>query len=153
MDNFLMGKFPENIKKEIEAIQRLILPLARKTSKYMFWTYPLIGISIFNLIYLLFFSTRTTDIYVMLVIYALIGAVGVALLKETKLNKKEIERIGQKYIVDRIKKSRFVPDDRKKHYISAVHKQPVLAMENFVKFLQEEDNLTRKFNHFDGSSH
>ncbi|MCU9612861.1 YwnF family protein [Caldibacillus lycopersici] len=143
MDNFITGSFPESIKKELEAIQRLILPLAKKTSKYMFWTFPLIGISIFNIIYLLFFTERATNIYVMLVIYAIIGAIGLSLLKETKLNKKEIEKIGIRYIVGRIKKSRFVPEDRKNQYIHKIKITPMVAMEQFVKFLQEEERLGR----------
>lgn len=143
MDNFLLNSFPDNIKKELEQIQKLILPLAKKTSKYMFWTFPLIAIAVINLIYLLFFTTGGEDFYIPMIIYAVIGAFGFALLKESKLNKKEIEQIGVKYIVDRMKKSRFVTSERKNHYIHLVKEKPVMAMENFIKFLQEEDRLKR----------
>ncbi|AWI13366.1 YwnF family protein [Caldifermentibacillus hisashii] len=143
MDNFLMNSFPENIKKEIEQIQKLILPLARKTSKYMFWTFPLIGIAMINLIYLLFFTTRDGDFYIPVIIYAVIGAFGFALLRETKLTKKEIERIGVRYIIERMKKSRYLTSERKNQYIHLVNEKPVMAMENFIKFLQEEDRLKR----------
>lgn len=143
MDNFLTNSFPENIRKEIEAIQKLILPLAQKTSKYMFWTFPLIAISVLNLFYLLFVAQGGNEIYVPLFIYAVIGALGLALRKETKLNKKEIERIGMMYITERIKKSNILTEDRKSHYIHAVKKYPIAAMEQFVKFLQEEERMGR----------
>jgi hypothetical protein len=143
MDNFLKNSFPENIRKEIEQIQKLISPLARKTSKYMFWTYPLIGIALINLGYLLFFATRGDNFYIPLIIYAAIGAFGLALRRESKLNKKEIERIGVRYIIERMKKSRYVTNERKNQYIQIVNEKPILAMENFIKFLQEEDRLRR----------
>lgn len=143
MDNFLPNSFPENIKKEIDAINKLVMPLAKKTSKYMFWTFPLIGVSIINIIYLLFMEDRGNDLYVMLFIYALMGAVGLALLKETKINKKEIERIGLRYILERIRRSSIISDDRKNYYIHSVKEEPVHAMENFVKFLQEEERMNR----------
>lgn len=143
LDNFLMNSFPENIKKEIEQIQKLILPLAKKTSKYMFWTFPLIGIAILNLIMLLFFTPKDTDVYIMLFIFAIVGAFGFALLKEAKINRKEIQNIGLRYIKDRINKSTIMTEERKKHYLRIVSDKPVAAMENFVKFLQEEDRIKR----------
>ncbi|WAA11924.1 YwnF family protein [Fervidibacillus halotolerans] len=149
MDNFMMNSFPDNIKKELEAIQKLIMPIAKKTSKYMIWTFPLIGISIFNIVYLLFFTPRDTGMYIYLAIYAVVGALGFALLKETRLYKKEIEQIGVKYIIERIKKSRLVSEERKHQYIQIVRQQPVKAMENFVKFLQEEDRIGRRFGNND----
>ncbi|WAA09923.1 YwnF family protein [Fervidibacillus albus] len=145
MDNFMMNSFPDNIKKELEAIQRLIMPIAKKTSKYMIWTFPLIGISVLNIAYLLFFTPWDSNMYIYLGIYATLGALGFALLKETRLNKKEIEQIGVKYMIERIKKSRFVSDERKRQYIQMVKQKPVSAMENFVKFLQEEDRIGRRF--------
>jgi len=143
MDNFLRNSFPEYIKKEIEAIQNLILPVARKTSKYMLWTFPLLTISLVNLVYLLAFTPKTEDTVGSLVLFAILGALGMALWKETKLNKKEIEKIGLVYIVDRIQKSRVVSEDRKNYYLKKVKEQPVEAMTNFIKFLQEENRTTR----------
>lgn len=150
LDNFLMNSFPENIKKEIEQIQKLILPLAKKTSKYMFWTFPLIGIAVINLIVLLFFTPKDSNVYILLFVFAIIGAVGFALLKEAKINRKEIRNIGLRYIIERINKSSIMTDERKKHYIRIVNDKPILAMEHFVKFLQEEDRMKRMryFNQF-----
>jgi hypothetical protein len=143
MNNILMGSFSESIKKEIENIQKLIFPLAKKTSKYMLWTFPLIGIAVLNLIYLLFFSPKENDVYVMMFIYAMLGAIGFALLKETKINKKEIQNIGVTYITDRINKSSVLTDGRKNKYIQLVSESPVTAMEHFVKFLQEEERVKK----------
>ena len=41
-------------------------------------------------------------------------------------------------------------EERKKHYLRIVSDKPVAAMENFVKFLQEEDRIKRMryFNNF-----
>lgn len=144
MDNFLMNSFPENIKKEIEQIQKLIFPLARKTSKYMFWTFPLIGISFLNIMYLLFFTTNGSENHLLLFIYAILGALGLALLKETKINKKEIEKIGMRYMIERITKSKYVSEERKKHYIRTIKEKPVAAMESFVRFLHEEDRIEKR---------
>ena len=143
MDNFFKHSFPENIKKELDQIQELIMPLAKKTSKYMFWTFPLIGVALINLVYLLFFSNQTDGMYRSLGEYSLIGAIGLALLKETRLNKKEIERIGVRYIIDRMKKSRYVTTERKNQYIRRVRQNPVRAMDHFIRFLQEEERLKR----------
>jgi|GEM_PF-578305 len=143
MDNFLPNSFPENIKKELDAINKLVMPLAKKTTRYMFWTFPLIGVSVINTIYLLFMGTKGTEMYVLLFIYALLGSIGLALLKETKINKKEIERIGVRYILERIRRSSIISDERKNYYIYSVKEQPLHAMENFVKFLQEEDRMNR----------
>lgn len=144
LNYFLTDSFPKYIQKEIENLHKLIMPLAQKTSKYMFWTYPLIGISIFNIVYLLFLSDqRGNNMYILLGIYAILGALGLALLKEIRLNKKEIEKIGRKYMIDRITKSYILSDERKDHYIKEVNQNKVLAMEKFVAFLQEEYRLDR----------
>lgn len=144
-----MSGFSESIKREIGNIQKLILPLAKKTSKYMLLTFPLIGIAVINLLFLLFFTSKENDVYMMMIIYAIIGAVGFALLKETKINKKEIQNIGVKYIEDRIKKSGVLTDDRKNKYIHLVKESPVMAMEHFVKFLQEEERV-KKISFYNG---
>ncbi|OUM91915.1 MAG: hypothetical protein BAA03_04510 [Caldibacillus debilis] len=144
MDNFLANSFPEYIRKELEQIQKLIFPLARKTSKYMFWTFPLIGISFLNIIYLLFFVPDGGRDYGLLFVYSVLGALGLALWKETRLNKKEIEKIGMQYMVERITKSRSVSEEVKTRYIRRIKEKPALAMENFVRFLQEEDRIERR---------
>ncbi|WP_062354467.1 DUF5392 family protein [Bacillus kwashiorkori] len=143
MDNFLTtNSFPENIRKELETIQKLIFPLVRKTSRYMFWTFPLIGISVINLFYLLFIAKfNLSEMYVILIVYAILGSIGMALWKETRLNKKEIQNIGLRYIIERIKKSIHLSDERKGEYIRIVNEQPINAMESFVRFLQEEDRI------------
>lgn len=143
LNNFLASnRFPESIKREIENIQKLILPLARKTSKYVFWTFPLIGVAVLNLIFLLFFSSEGNN-YMLMFIYAVIGAIGFALWKEAKLNRQEIQNIGVQYMNERIKKSVYVMEDKKKQYIHLINEKPAQAMEFFIRFLQEEDRLRR----------
>lgn len=146
MNHFIVtNNLSEHIKKELEAIQKLILPLAKKTSKYMFWTYPLIGISLINIVYLLFFAPEFMDNKFLLILYSILGALGLALYKEIRLNKKEIQKIGTQYIIERMKKSRFVGEDRKTYYIRTVEKLPVQALDFFIRFLQEEERNKREF--------
>ena len=140
MNHFLItNQMSDHIRKEIEAIQRLILPLARKTSRYMFWTVPLIGISVVNLIYLLFFAPEFLDTRFLIVLYAFLGALGLALYREIKLNKREMEKISVEYMINRVKQSPFLGDDRKSYYIRLVEKLPVEAWDYFIRFLQEEE--------------
>lgn len=109
-----------------------------KTSKYMFWSFPLITISLFNLGFLLFFIPFTNESIPSLVIYAILGAIGFALAKEAKFKKKEIEEISSNYIIERIKKSDVVTEGRQQDYISRLKEQPRLAMHYFIEFLNEE---------------
>ena len=76
-------------------------------------------------------------------IYAVIGAIGFALWKEAKLNRQEIQNIGVQYMNERIKKSVYVMEDKKKQYIHLINEKPAQAMEFFIRFLQEEDRLRR----------
>ncbi len=140
MNHFMItNNMSEHVRKEIEAIQRLILPLARKSSRYMFWTVPLIGISVVNLIYLLFFAPEFMDRRFPVILYAFLGALGMALYREIKLNKREMEKISVQYMINRVKQSSFLGDDRKKYYIHLVEKMPVEAWDYFIRFLQEEE--------------
>jgi len=48
------------------------------------------------------------------------------------------------YMVERITKSRSVSEEVKTRYIRRIKEKPALAMENFVRFLQEEDRIERR---------
>ncbi|WP_453996594.1 DUF5392 family protein [Bacillus nitroreducens] len=138
MNIFTTKNLPLFITKELEQLHKKIGPIMIKTSKYMFWSFPLITISLFNLGFLLFFIPFTNESIPSLVIYAILGAIGFALAKEAKFKKKEIEEISSNYIIERIKKSDVVTEGRQQDYISRLKEQPKLAMHYFIEFLNEE---------------
>lgn len=75
------------------------------------------------------------------------GAVGFALLKENKHNQKEIVKMSQKYMLERIKKSNFLTDSRKSNYFNRVNEHPLSAMNVFIEFLAEEQQSKNKSSH------
>lgn len=135
-----MKDVPSFVKNEVEQLQKRLLPLTKKVSKYMFWTMPLITISIFNLFVLLFIAPKSEHFITSIIIYAAAGAFGMALLKESKIQRKEIQRQSVSYIIERIKKSERASDHSKETYISLIQKQPLIAMNHFINFLMEEEN-------------
>ncbi|WP_121613381.1 YwnF family protein [Mesobacillus foraminis] len=138
--NLFMNQMPSNIKREIEQLQKILSPLMKKISKYAFWTMPLMGISIMNLGYLLFFGQVTRESIPAVIIFAVIGALGFALFKEVKLQQKELQKLSSIYIIERINKSEIATDNHKKEYISLIKEQPESkAMSHFINFLMEED--------------
>ncbi|RFB18872.1 hypothetical protein DZB84_01035 [Bacillus sp. HNG] len=135
---------PVFITKELEELHKKIAPIMMKTSKYMFWSFPMIMISLINLVFLLFFMPFTNEAIPSLLIYAIIGAIGFALAKEAKLKKKEIEAISSKYIIERIKKSDVVTAGRQQDYITRLKNQPKLALHYFIEFLDEENKREKR---------
>ncbi|MES9739091.1 DUF5392 family protein, partial [Peribacillus frigoritolerans] len=77
----------------------------------------------------------------------LVGAVGFALLKENKHNQREIVKMSQKYMLERIKKSNYLTDARKNNYFKRVNEQPLTAMNVFFEFLAEEQQWKNKSSH------
>ncbi|WP_377558942.1 DUF5392 family protein [Ornithinibacillus salinisoli] len=138
-----MTDMPAFVKKEIEKLNDFLSPFVKKVSKYAFWSLPLITFSIVNLFFLLFLIPSEDRMLVALIFYAILGAFGMALSKEAKLQRKEIQKISSDYIIERMKKSDLVSDRFREDYIKRVINQPVRAMDHFVKFLEEEDRLNR----------
>ncbi|MEH7387765.1 DUF5392 family protein [Bacillus sp. JJ1521] len=129
---------PNFITKELEQLHKKIAPIMMKTSKYMFWSFPLITISLINLLFFLFFMPFTNEAIPSLLIYAFIGAIGFALSKEAKFKKKEMEAISSEYIIERINKSDVLTSGRQQDYIERLKNQPKLALHFFIEFLNEE---------------
>ncbi|WP_077617998.1 DUF5392 family protein [Bacillus sinesaloumensis] len=138
MNIFTTKNLPLFITKELEQLHKTIGPIMVKTSKYLFWSFPLITISLFNLGFLLFFMPFTSESIPSLVIYSIVGAIGFALAKEARFKKKEIESISSTYIIDRITKSDVVTEGRQQDYITRLKSQPKLALHFFIEFLNEE---------------
>ncbi|PGT88624.1 MULTISPECIES: DUF5392 family protein [Bacillaceae] len=132
---------PNFAKKEIEKLQEVIAPFAKKASRYIFWSFPLIVLSIINIVTMLFGAGFNESITPSLVVYAIMGALGMALSKEAKLQQAEIQKVSMDYIVERIKKSEVVSDRVKEKYISLVKERPLQTLNHFVNFLEVENRV------------
>ncbi|SRR5690625_624954 len=137
-----MSNVPNFIKREIEKLEKLTKPVTQRAYKYIFWSYPLIFISLINLIILLFFIPTETIFNSGTVIFAIMGAIGFALSREAKVQRREIMKLSSDYMINRIKKSDIVSDHLKSEYINRVRQQPSRSMHHFVEFLQKENKLS-----------
>lgn len=138
--NFMMTDVPKHIQKEMEKLQEVLSPLLVKVSKYSLWMFPLIGISLFNLLFLVFFVPINQNTAPIILLFAVLGAVGMALLKEVKLHQKEIHQLSRQYMIERIKNSEIATDQHKTEYIQLIKGQSLTQIYNtFIQFLKEED--------------
>lgn len=145
--NMNSPNLPNHIKKEIEQLQEILNPIMKKVAKYTMWTLPLVVFSIFNLISLTYFGGLNQENLGMIVFFASVGAIGLALYKEVRIQRKEIKKMSATYIIERIKKSDVATDSNKKKYIDLVKDQPIGKMFNhFIMFLNEEENRRRLLN-------
>lgn len=130
---------PAFIKRELSKLEEIIAPPLKKATKYGLFSFPLILISIFNLVSLLFFMPEQENMLVPVLLYALIGAIGLALSKEAKTRRKEIQQMSADYVISRIEKSDIASAGLKKKYISMIKEKPVMAINHFVQFLEAEN--------------
>lgn len=140
--NVFMTEMPAFIKNELEQLQKIIGPLMKKASKYTLWSWPMIGISLINLFFLLFVWPDMGDNYAALLVFALIGAFGFALSREAKHKKKEIQSLTTSFFVKRINKSEIVSEPEKKKFTKLVQEQPMRGMYHFVQFLEMENRIS-----------
>jgi TRAP-type C4-dicarboxylate transport system permease large subunit len=129
---------PAFVKRELEKLEEKITPIMKKASKYMFISYPLIFISVLNLFLVLFGMATPENAALTVVVYAVIGAVGMALSKEGKLLRKDTLKRTADYIIERINKSEDASESMKKKYIMLVKGQQILLIQHFIEFLKEE---------------
>lgn len=137
-----MTEMPVFVKREVEKLEEVLAPLMKKVSKYAFWSLPLITLSIVNLFFLLFIVDEYQSTFT-LIFYAIIGAFGLALSKEAKLQRKELHKKSADYIIKRIKKSNIVTEDIKNKYVKRVQAQPIRSINYFIQFLEEENRINR----------
>ncbi|MFD1361804.1 DUF5392 family protein [Lentibacillus salinarum] len=138
MNPFTTRGMPSFIEREMEIIDELVKPKLKKSSKYMFVAIPLLTISIINLFFMLVINGYNQDMMIALGIYALLGAIGAALYKESRHVNKEIRQIGMEHIIQRIKSSEHVNDYTKDHYINHIKAKPKFGLQTFFNFLSEE---------------
>ncbi|QKY68367.1 DUF5392 family protein [Lentibacillus sp. CBA3610] len=138
MNQFMSKGMPTFIERELEIIDELVKPKLKKSSKYMFIAIPLLSISIINLFFMLVITGYNQDMLIALGVYALLGAIGAALFKESRHVNKEIRQIGMDHIIKRIKDSEHVNDYKKNEYINNVKAKPKFSLQTFFNFLSEE---------------
>ncbi|GGB46582.1 hypothetical protein GCM10011409_25160 [Lentibacillus populi] len=136
-----MTNIPNAARKELKNLAETLSPFTKKVSMYTLWSLPLLSYSIFSLFFSLFLVSDNEISITALVIYAAIGAIGMALSKEAKWKRKEVQKVSMNYITDRINRSDIVSEGIKKDYIARIKEQPVSALNYFIKFLEEEDRL------------
>ncbi|ASS96479.1 DUF5392 family protein [Peribacillus simplex] len=145
--NIKINRIPRFMQAEMAQLQSTLSPLLKKNMKYRLLSTVMIGFSIINLFFLLFKGESLPISKIALGIYALVGAVGFALLKENKHNQKEIVKMSQKYMLERMKKSNYLTDARKSNYYKRVNDQPLFAMNVFFEFLSEEQQRMNRSSH------
>ncbi|QGH33851.1 hypothetical protein GI584_07375 [Gracilibacillus salitolerans] len=140
MVSFFTNNIPTFMKIELEKLFHKINPLIKKNAKYMMFAIPLLLISILNLIFFLFFDGFANGMVAIVIVYALMAAVGLALYKESKHIKRKIKQLEMEHIVTRIEKSDVMNEYKKKDYISLLKSQPKMGLQTFINFLTEEND-------------
>src|SRR5699024_3857623 len=93
---------------------------------------------IINLFFMLIITGYNQDMMIALGVYALLGAIGAALYKESRHVNKEIWQIGLDHIIQRIKYSQHVNDYTKDKYVNNIKAKPKFGLHTFCNFLSEE---------------
>lgn len=135
----LTNHLPEFVKKELETIYQLILPLGKKRLNYTLWAVPLIGVPMITLFYVVFVAREIKENIFLLLFYLSLGTIGLLFYKKGELSKKEIQQVTQEYIKTRVRNSVFVSDSRKEYYIRLAEKVPKESIDHFIRFLEEEE--------------
>lgn len=143
MNFFNQENYPVYIRKELENMQASIKPLIKKALIYGFISIPLFGIAVFNLYYIIFDASVTENITTLLILFSVIGALGLALFKESRLKNKEAQESSLKYIRDRMAKSEVVHEDLKEGYLRKLKVEPFNQFNLFSEFLAQEERIRR----------
>ncbi|MEC1259305.1 DUF5392 family protein [Bacillus swezeyi] len=134
MDIETFNQMPAFMKEEMDNLKRVAAPILKKRLIFLFIAIPLI---LGSLIYLSTFWSQSS--YMKIGIAAIAAAFGMALLKESSHQKRNVQQTVMKYILERMQKSEVLPDERKNRYVRAVKEEPFTVMRNFMAFLNEEE--------------
>ena len=137
--NFIASDLPVFIQRELEKIHEKLVPIMKKSAKYTLWSFPLIGMSIFNVAFQLLFVPADSRSLFVLLLFSVVGALGFALAREAKFQKKQIRKLSSEFMVERIVTSENATEESKSKYVALVKSQPVHAVQHFVEFLKKEN--------------
>lgn len=115
-----------------------------KTVIYRFLAIPLAAFSLFNLAAFLFHASADRESLISAGIFALLAALGLAFFKEAGYQHKQIQKTVHIYMLNRIKKSEILSEERKSSYARQIKEEP-FAMRSFVEFLTEEDRRKKMY--------
>lgn len=138
MNFYRVEQMPGFIKTEMQKIQKAVQPFMKKTVIYRFLAIPLAAFSLFNLAAFLFHASADRESLISAGIFALLAALGLAFFKEAGYQHKQIQKTVHIYMLNRIKKSEILSEERKSSYARQIKEEP-FAMRSFVEFLTEED--------------
>ncbi|MFO6497003.1 MULTISPECIES: YwnF family protein [Bacillus] len=144
MDIETFNQMPAFMKEELDNLKRVAAPILKKRLVFLFVAIPLL---LASLIYLSTFWGQVsfgTESYIKIGIAAIGAAFGMALLKESSHQKRNVQKTVMTYILDRMQKSEVLPDDRKNRYVRAVKEEPFTVMRSFLEFLNEEENRRQR---------
>lgn len=137
--NFISSDLPVFIQRELEKIHEKLVPIMKRAAKYTLWSFPLIGMSIFNVAFQLLFVPADMRSLFVLILFSVAGALGFALSKEAKFQKRQIRKLSSEFMVERIISSENATEESKSRYVALVKSQPVHAVQHFVEFLKKEN--------------
>lgn len=141
MNPFQSNDAPMYVKREFEQLQSLLAPSIKKTMLYAMIAMPLISFSLFNLYFFIASSAINRNTAVIVGVFALAGALGLALLKESMHKKKELQQKSLEYMKGRIKNSDNLADSAKNKYLEDIQKKPTKSYQIFYEFLQHEERM------------
>ncbi len=137
-----LDKLPPYIRAEFEKIQAITSPLVKKGFLFTIVSILMMSFSMANLYGLIFHVTADRKT-LMILACALIGAIGMALYRETIYQNEEIRRTSIAYIKTRIKESKAIPAETKETYLEKITREPVNAFMTFTEFLSREERIKR----------
>ena len=133
-------KFSSYTKIELEKLQALIQPLAKKSGIYRIIAVLMLSFSVVNLYQLTFGQANNS---IMLGLFCLLAAVGMALYKEAIYQNKVIQNTSLAYIKERMKRSELLPSVTKDHYMEQIDTAPTYAFQTFFEFLNKEERMKK----------
>lgn len=137
--NVIASDLPIFIQRELEKIHEKLVPFMKKAAKYTLWSFPLIGMSIFNVAFQLIFVPSDMRSLFILLLFSVVGALGFAFSKEAKFQKRQVLKLSSQFMIERIFNSKNASEEFKNKYADLVKTQPVHAIQHFVEFLKKEN--------------
>ncbi|WP_078544512.1 DUF5392 family protein [Litchfieldia alkalitelluris] len=131
---------PNFVHKELEKINEVLSPITKKVAKYRLWSFPLICISLINLYLMVMMLPSIREVVPTIILYAVLGAIGMALGKEAKHYQLQLQTQSTEYIIKRINESDIESDQIKARYTRLINDNPKNSMNYFIEFLQKENS-------------
>lgn len=133
-------KFPSYTRMELEKLQALIQPLAKKSGIYRIVAVVILSFSLVNLYHLTFGNVSNN---ILLGAFCLFAAIGMALYKEAIYQNKIIQKTSLAYIKARMMQTKLLPPVTRDHYMEQIDTEPTYAFQTFFEFLNKEERMKK----------